>query len=260
MTQIRQTVANPVSRIRKARARRSRQRREGLIVLLLMLVLVMASSTAIFTVQSTQYEQRSASAVGEANWARGLAECAAMAGIAYAEDPLASKNPPTLGAQWVAAGSTPALYTRKYAIPEPLLATPPGTPAPNRSGSQPLLDETGITAPAASNVPTGSLAVFLPPNDRSTASPTYPLFANYDSQFVPAPGLRFYRAHWLQEVLTLETSGQKGNSGTVGLPRTRTVVTGFAEINVWNDPTDASNVRGLHELDTISRGYIDIIQ
>ncbi len=258
---MRQAAAIPVSKIRTARARRARQRREGIVVLLLMLVLMMASGTAVFTLQSTQYEQRASSAVGEANWARGLAECTAMAGIAYAENPLAGgSNPPDLGAQWRPAGSTPAEYTRKYAIPEPATASAPGAPAPNISGSMQLLDSTGVTAPASSNTPTGSLAAFLPPNDRNRASPSYPLFADYDSQFVNVPGLRFYRAHWLQEKLNVKPSGTAGPSGKMGVERTRWVVTGFAEINVWDDRTDASNVRGLHELDAISRGYIDTIQ
>ena len=140
-----QPLAIRTSSLRKARARRARQRREGIIVLLLMLVLMMASGTAVFTLQSTQYEQRSSTALGEANWARGLAECTAMAGIAYAEDPLSGgAMSPGLGAQWQTNGATPAWYTQKYAIPEPsaapTAAPPPGTVAPNVSGTVLLVE------------------------------------------------------------------------------------------------------------------------
>jgi hypothetical protein len=60
----------------------------------------------------------------------------------------------------------------------------------------------------------------------------------------------------LQETLRIDPS----DTTRPGRTRTRTVVTGFAEVHVWGDPLDSSGVREIHELDAISRGYIDKIE
>jgi hypothetical protein len=100
------------------------------------------------------------------------------------------------------------------------------------------------------------LAAFLP-GERRTNSLTYPLLRNHDSQ-LPDPGLRFLRAHWLQETLsTTPATATSAVQSSTSNPRTRVVVTAFAEINVWGDVPDSSGVRGLHELDAVARGYID---
>jgi hypothetical protein len=227
------------------------------VVLIVMLVLFMATGTAVFAVQSSQYEQRASTSLGESNWARGIAECTAMAGIAYAEDP--GSVPPVLGAQWRPAGSLRAEYSRKYGIPEPSPTTAT-VPAPDPSGSTLLMDAPiAAVPPATSNTPNpNGLAAFLP-GERARLSPNYPLFRNHDSQLGPVPGLRFIRAHWLQETLSVRPATVAGVPSAVGNARTRTVVTGFAEVSVWSDSLDSSGVRGLHELDAVSRGYIDTI-
>lgn len=241
------------------RQRRAAQKREGIVVLIVMLVLFMASGTAVFAIQSTQYEQRSSTAVGEANWARGLAECTTMAGIAFAEDPVTGGTVlPSLGAQWRPAGAQ-AVFGQKYGIPEPAVANATAI-NPDPAGSVSLVEAPNAlnaVAPFANNAQVaGGLGSFLP-TERGVASVNYPLNQNHDSQFVPVNGLHYFNAHWLQETLTVTPSNVAGI--VTGNTRVRTVITGFAEVRVWGDPRDSSTVRDLHELDAVSRGYIDRI-
>jgi hypothetical protein len=241
------------------RARRAREKREGIVVLIVMLVLFMATGTAVFAIQSSQYEQRASTSLGESNWARGVAECTAMAGLAHAEDTNALQ--PSLSAQWRMAGSALAPYSQKYGMPGPSagLAAPPASP--DLAGSVLLMDApVAATPPPTTNTLVNGLAAFLPSNDRSRDSPTYPLFRNHDSQLLSRPGLRFLRAHWLQERLNPALATTAGGvPSTVSSARTRTVITAFAEVNVWGDSMDSGGARGLHELDAVARGYIDTI-
>jgi hypothetical protein len=248
----------------KARARRAREKREGIVVLIVMLVLFMATGTAVFAVQSSQYEQRASTSLGESNWARGIAECTAMAGLAYAEEtaaaPSTGPDPNALSVQWKAAGSGRAEYSQKYAIPEPIsgsVGAASSTSAFDNSSSTLLMDAPIAATPPVTNNAPGGLAAFLPA-ERRTNSVTYPLLRNRDSQLLAERGLRFLRAHWLQETLSTATAtATSAVQNTTSNPRTRVVVTAFAEINVWGDVPDSSGVRGLHELDAVARGYID---
>jgi len=236
------------SRLSSAPTRkRAPEKREGIVVLIVMMMLIMATGTAVFAIQSTQYEQRSASAIAEANWARGLAECTTMAGIALAEDRSAAPPSTPLGAQWLPNGTARPVFSDKYGIPAPNAADPTTISRALVNGAQPFAD----VSPYANNTPGGLLAGFLP-TQRGPGSLQYPLYQNRDSQFAVSPGLHYFQAHWLQEAIRVPLRGN--------MWRTRTVVTGFAEVRVWGDPLDSSNVRELHELDTISRGYIDTIE
>jgi hypothetical protein len=242
------------------RHKRAPKKREGIVVLIVMLVLFMATGTAVFALQSAQYEQRSSASLGEANWARGIAECTTMAGIAFAEDPVTGGTVlPTLGAQWISGGGQ-SQFSQKYGIPTPAAANPAATMA-DPAGSVALVQAPqalNAIVPITANTPAGGngLADFLP-SERRTDSLLYPLNQNRDSQFRVDPGLHYYDAHWLQETLTVRPSNVAGV--LTGNTRIRTVVTGFADVRVWGDPRDSGGVRETHELDAISRGYIDRI-
>jgi hypothetical protein len=242
--------AQPGTSARSVLRRRTRQKREGIVMLIVMLMLLMATGTAMFTIQSTQYEQRASTAVGEANWARGVAECTAMAGLTYAENLQGNptQNPLPLGAQWQPSGSQRALYGRKYSLPDPINPS-----ATNNVAGDPVTSVSLTSAPFVNNAPLG-LGGFLPPA-RGPAT-ALPMFQLRDDPTGATPGLRFIQSHWLQETL-------QPNPTTVTTPqqnRVRTVITGFAEIHVGGDSTSPGDVREIHELDAISRGYIDRFQ
>jgi hypothetical protein len=243
----------------KARRARARQKREGMIMLIVMLMLTMATGTALFTIQSTQYEQRASTAVLEANWARGIAECTTMAALAYAEDraPGAAAPGPgalSLSSEWKANGSALAKYSQKYGFPEP--SNP--VDVPGRSGDETSSNVLDVFPPFAANAQVaGGLQGFLP-GERRSDSLNYPMFSDQDDQLGTRgiAGLHYYSAHWLQEKLPVG-AGANVVGGQTFTRHTRTVITGFAEMRVRNDQSDSSGVREIHELDAISRGYID---
>jgi hypothetical protein len=251
-----------VRRPRKKTRFATRKKREGIVILIVMLMLMMATGTAMFTIQSTQYEQRASTSVGEASWARGISECTTMAALAYAEDTAGNGGtPPTLGAQWLPDGTLPAKHARKYGFPQPINPNPGAASTDgDRSGSMAV--DISLSPFASNATAPGGLAAFLPGERRRTATvglPVYPSLQDRDDQGATTQGLRFYRTHWLQETFRINPStveaGKKG--GTV---RYHTIITGFAESRVVNDRDDSSGVRDIHEIDAISRGYIDRIE
>jgi hypothetical protein len=240
-----------VAHAARAQTRRARQKREGVVIMIVMLMIVMATGTAMFAIQSTQYEQRAATAIGEANWARSISECTAMAALAFVEDSKSGGGPPNLELGWKPEGSNRAKFSRKFAFPEPLKQNP--GQAGDEARSQSL-----EVAPYASNAPLGlGIGGFLP-TERKRTSALFPLFNDRDDQTAATAGLRYIRAHWLQESFPIFPEGYV--SGGKSTQRTRTVVTGFGEIHVVEDPLDSDGIRELHELDAISRGYIDKVE
>lgn len=254
------TRAAEATRFAAPRRRRARKQREGIVILVVMLMIMMATGTAMFAIQATQYEQRAATSVAEANWARGVAECATMAGLAYVEDyktKQASGISSSLDFRWVSQGGAQAQHSVKYGLPAPIAVDDPGAGAtPDIPYSASLnLPPVIESAPGAQGRP--GLQGFLPgPRRRNSAF--YPLFADHDDDTNTTAGLRSTNGHWLQEELPgIPLTVEKGKTQTT---RTRTVVTGFAEITVIQDGLDSTNIRGLHELDAITRGYVDKIQ
>jgi hypothetical protein len=250
----RETKPTPQARagahVGKPKTRRARQRREGVVIMIVMLMIVMATGSAMFAIQSTQYEQRAAAAIGEANWARSVSECTTMAALAYVEDPQSGGEPKDLSVEWKPGSTSRAKFSIKYAFPPPLRQNVGDSGDIARSASF----DTELSVGSAAG---GKLAVFLP--DQRRRDSTLPSFSDRDDQTGATPGLRLVRAHWLQERLS-PTSGTSTNGTRSSTGRTRTVVTGFGEVHVANDPFDSDNVRELHELDAISRGYIDKVE
>jgi len=246
---------------RQSSLRSTRQKREGIVMLLVMMMLLMATGTAMFAIQATQYEQRASTSLGEANWARGAAECTTMAALAYVEDTIGNSGaPPSLGTFWQDTGVL-SNGSRKYAIPTPV--NPATASAATQNGDMSASMSLEV-APFASNAPRG-LAAFLP-GQRTTVVPPAPELGYPVAQRIDIPdgappagtgGLRQLRSHWLQETFRLNPI--TSTNGVRQPTRTRTVVTGFAEIHVVGDSLDSSGVRELHELDAVSRGYIDRI-
>jgi hypothetical protein len=235
----------------RGQRKRAPQKREGIVMLIVMLMLLMATASAMFAIQSTHYEQRASSSLGEANWARGVAESATRGALAYVENvKLPNTTDKLLGTLWIDGASkdgvTLSQGARKFAFP---------TPNSSLDRSQSV---TYDIPPFVQNLPAG-LRGFLP-GDRCPLPCTYPMRARRDQQgadptyeTMPADsaGLTYMRPHWLTEKVTVPRAGQT---------RVHNIVTGFGEVHVWGDPLDSSRVREAHEIDAIARGTIDITE
>lgn len=263
-----------MDRTSQNRARRARQQREGIVMLVVMLMLMMATGTALFTMQATQYEQRSSGAVGEANWVRGVAESVLMGALAFVEATsiTTSGQVPvmtTLGAQWRAgsAGAAGAVYQAKYDFPVPSAgaALPPLGADVSASTSLEMPFTAGASTPLGVDgfMPGAPITVpLLQPTARIASGYfgrcprpcPYPLSAARDGG---GQGNSYWAGHWLQEMFSTGAGTPPGALGSGPTPRIRTVITAFAEEYIVGDQPDENGQREIHELDALARGYFD---
>jgi hypothetical protein len=89
--------ANPRASTTPRRAR-ARQRQEGIVMLIVMILILVATSTGVWALQSTVFEQKASTSLLESNLTRTQAECSAMAGIALEENMMAASS--TLDPAW----------------------------------------------------------------------------------------------------------------------------------------------------------------
>jgi hypothetical protein len=222
---------------RSPRARK-RQRQEGVVILVVLMMLLMATGTALYAMHSTSYEQRASSSFGEANWNRSQAECVTMAGLAIVEEQTPVRAQP-LSTQWTDVGGMRSQLSQEFAMPTPLLGTSAGSAA-----DLAISYDTEQDSPSffGGNLP-GGLSAFIGP-DRRGVQP-YP---------APHPTIG-------NNVVSLPGSTPGVANGKLGQELKRTIITGFGVllVNGENTPqtTDSSNVRGLHEVISMSRAYVD---
>jgi Tfp pilus assembly protein PilX len=93
---------------------RKRQGEQGIVLLVVLVLILMATSTAVWALQSTLSEQRASTSVLEMSLSRAHSECAAMGGIALEE---LNNAGATLGAEWQAGASQATSYPNKYKWP-----------------------------------------------------------------------------------------------------------------------------------------------
>jgi hypothetical protein len=195
---------------------RARQRQEGIVMLIVMVLILVATSTGVWALQSTVFEQKASTALLESSLSRIEAECSTMAGVALEENMVAAGA--TLFPQW-----QNTLLT-KYFLPMPT-ANMVSPDFPN---------------PAASGFNCGQ-----------------------DVGMRPLPWT--FTSRRLHERIPYATQGASvgpsSGSGPITQPSTLVVITGYGELslgaNSVNDTLDSNNVRGIHEVISISRAYFD---
>lgn len=118
------------------RARRKRQSQEGVVILVVIMMILMATSTAVWALQSTVFEQKASTAVLEMLLSRQESECAALAGVALEEDSTARTA--GLDGNWLASASPSQSLPRKYNMPAPtgVLTSPSWSNALFECGAQ----------------------------------------------------------------------------------------------------------------------------
>lgn len=99
---------------RERRPRPKHQRQEGIVMLVVLMLILVATSTGVWAMQSTVFEQKASTSFLESSLTRTGAECSAMAGIVLAEFP------------GLSTPLTPAQLT-KYYLPTPVGTTPVNT-------------------------------------------------------------------------------------------------------------------------------------
>lgn len=237
----------------RSRRAQKRQRQEGVVILVVLMMLLMATGTALYAMHSTSYEQRASSSFGEANWNRSQAECVTMAGLAIVEEQTPVRAQP-LSLQWTDVGGVRSQLSQEFAMPTPLLGTSAGSAA-----DLAISYDTEQDSPSffGGNLP-GGLSAFIGP-DRRGIQPypaAHPTIGNN-------AGERNVRTQHLQDQIVVSLPGSTPGvaNGKLGQELKRTIITGFGVllVNGENTPqtTDSSNVRGLHEVISMSRAYVD---
>jgi len=106
---------------------RARQRQEGIVILIVMVLILVATSTGVWALQSTVFEQKASTALLESSLSRVEAQCSTMAGIALEENMIAASA--QLFPQWQNE------LLKKYFLPMPTATmVSPDFPNPNASG------------------------------------------------------------------------------------------------------------------------------
>jgi Tfp pilus assembly protein PilX len=118
------------------RALRKRQGQEGVVLLVVIMLLLMATSTALWALQSTVFEQKASTSVLEMVLSRQGSECAALAGIALEENGTARAS--LLDNNWTASAAPAQSLPRKYNVPPPtgVLTSPMWTDPLYQCGDQ----------------------------------------------------------------------------------------------------------------------------
>lgn len=175
-------------------------------LVVLMLILV-ATSTGVWAMQSTVYEQKASTAFLESHLSRTGAECSAMAGIALEE---------TSGQ----IGSLTDDQRTKYYLPA---------------------------------IPNAAPVYTL---DFATPNSGYNCGADVAMRAAPWQA-RGFRLH--ERIPYTDPGGAtgKGSGPTGGAMPALVVISGYGELAVASDPLDSNNIRGVHEVISISRAYFD---
>ena len=105
---------------RPRRSQRKQQRQEGMVMLVVLMLILVATSTGVWAMQSTVYEQKASTSFLEASLTRTGAECSAMAGIALEE--VTGQTAELSAAQLTkyylpAVAGTSPVYTTAFATP-----------------------------------------------------------------------------------------------------------------------------------------------
>jgi hypothetical protein len=79
-------LARGTARFDTLKKARTRQRQEGIVILIVMVLILVATSTGVWALQSTVFEQKASTALLESSLSRIQAECSTMAGIALEEN------------------------------------------------------------------------------------------------------------------------------------------------------------------------------
>lgn len=243
-----------------ARRRRQAQRREGAVLLIVLLMLMMATGTALYSMQTTFYEQGASTSYADAAWTRSLAEGAAVATFAVVEEGGIQRGGmgQNVEADWREAGGARAPLSIKYGVPTPLEGT--ALPTANPDVSRSINHEVDDLALSAS-APQGLTGFCMPVKYAGDLPPgSAPGIARAPFDGMPVTSRRQTRCRAIYETwggLGTGTTTTAVGVGAPPRPRARSVITGFGETWVTGDPRDPGSPRGLHETVGIARGYFD---
>ncbi|MDB4990359.1 MAG: hypothetical protein JWN04_5537 [Myxococcaceae bacterium] len=223
---------NPIfsSKLRSPRPRRAaREKREGAALLIVLFILMMATGTAVYAMQATQFEQRAAGSLQQAMRTKYIAEAATVSVLALCLEL------GTTGCVDLKHGDFSTNERQKYALPDrgttETITTITTTDFAGSTWLAPLL-------------PSDALIVDTATNSSGSASPFVPNFITSIEEWrIPSAGETRPRFRLLVSTYGLLNLGGQISATPAGLDV---------------DNTSASDFRDAHESVSATRAFFDV--